>query len=239
MRGDRMRMSSAPFFATATVLAGSLALTGCSSSSNDNEATPSASASTSVPQLDVSAFTADFCAMEQLEGRRRPGQGHDRGPAARHDHLDALRPVRRPLLEQAFQAAGPVRRPVQDRQRAGKRVDHADPGRRGRSPRAPRVLLVDPLDSGSGAAIESEGRGAGRQGHRLRPPGARAARPDRYYVSFDNVQVGEPSARAWSTASPPGRCRSPNILVMDGDPDRQQRQAVRAGLQRRPAAEVR
>ena len=79
------------------------------------------------------------------------------------------------------------------------------PGRRSRTPQGDKstqqqqaeqaitngakVLLLVNLDSGSGAAIEANAAVAGREGHRLRPPDARGDAD--YYVSFDNVKVGE------------------------------------------------
>jgi D-xylose transport system substrate-binding protein len=79
------------------------------------------------------------------------------------------------------------------------------------------VLLVDPLDAGSGAAIESKAATAGVKVidyDRLTTGGP----ADRYYVSFDNVQVGKligqgevDCIKAWNVAKP-------NLLIMDGDP---------------------
>jgi D-xylose transport system substrate-binding protein len=79
------------------------------------------------------------------------------------------------------------------------------------------VLLVDPLDPGSGAAIESKAKAAGVKVidyDRLVTGGP----ADRYYVSFDNVKVGKligdgeiACLKAWNVTKP-------NILVMNGDP---------------------
>jgi len=78
------------------------------------------------------------------------------------------------------------------------------------------VLLVDPLDSGSGAAIEKNARDHGVKVidyDRLTLGGTRD-----YYVSFDNVNVGKVMGQgvvdcvtAWNVASP-------QVLLMDGDP---------------------
>jgi len=79
------------------------------------------------------------------------------------------------------------------------------------------VLLLDSLDSGSGAAIEANALSKGVKVidyDRLTKGGAAG----RIYVSFDNVKVGQLIGQgaidciaAWNVAKP-------NILVMDGDP---------------------
>ena len=100
------------------------------------------------------------------------------------------------------------------------------------------VLLIDALDSGSGAAIEANAASKGVaviDYDRLTLGGP----DDRYYVSFDNVNVGKLIGQgevdciaAWNVTGPehPDHGRRP---------DRQQREAVRPGLQRRAEAAVR
>ena len=78
------------------------------------------------------------------------------------------------------------------------------------------VLVIDPLDSGSGAAIEQNATQKGVKVidyDRITLNGSAA-----YYVSFDNVQVGkligqgfEDCVTAWAVAKP-------QVLIMDGDP---------------------
>lgn len=65
---------------------------------------------------------------------------------------------------------------------------------------------MDPSSSGVGASIETYAKEHGVpviDYDRLTLGGNRA-----YYVSFDNVGVGKPSARAWSIASTPRRSKS-------------------------------
>jgi D-xylose transport system substrate-binding protein len=79
------------------------------------------------------------------------------------------------------------------------------------------VLLVDPLDPGSGAAIESKAESAGVKVidyDRLVTGGP----ADRYYVSFNNVQVGKLIGDGEVSCITSWNVSKPNILVMDGDP---------------------
>jgi D-xylose transport system substrate-binding protein len=79
------------------------------------------------------------------------------------------------------------------------------------------VLLVDPLDPGSGAAIESKAESSGLKVidyDRLVTGGP----ADRYYVSFDNVQVGKLIGQGEVDCIGAWKVSNPNILVMDGDP---------------------
>jgi D-xylose transport system substrate-binding protein len=79
------------------------------------------------------------------------------------------------------------------------------------------VLLVDPLDPGSGAAIESKAESAGAKVidyDRLVTGGP----ADRYYVSFDNVKVGNLIGQGEVDCISAWNVSKPNILVMNGDP---------------------
>jgi D-xylose transport system substrate-binding protein len=79
------------------------------------------------------------------------------------------------------------------------------------------VLLVDPLDAGSGAAIEAKARAAGVATidyDRLVTGGP----ADRYYVSFDNVEVGKMIGDGFVQCVTDWLVSNPNVLVMDGDP---------------------
>ena len=63
-----MTSSRKPFMLTAVFLTGALALTSCSSDStaDGGAASPAASDSATVPEIDVAAFTADFSEMAKL-----------------------------------------------------------------------------------------------------------------------------------------------------------------------------
>ena len=100
------------------------------------------------------------------------------------------------------------------------------------------MLLVDPLDSGIGAAIESnaESKGVKVIDYDRLVTGGPA---DRYYVSFDNVKVGKLIGQGEVDCISAWNVKKPNILIMDGDPTDNNAQAVRPGLQRRAGAELR
>jgi D-xylose transport system substrate-binding protein len=79
------------------------------------------------------------------------------------------------------------------------------------------VLIVDPLDSGSGAAIEANATSKGVKVidyDRLTKGGA----PGRFYVSFDNVKVGRTMGQGLVDCVTAWNVKQPNVLIMDGDP---------------------
>jgi D-xylose transport system substrate-binding protein len=79
------------------------------------------------------------------------------------------------------------------------------------------VLLVDPLDPGSGAAIESKAESQGVKVidyDRLVTGGPK----DRYYVSFNNVEVGKLIGQGMVDCIDAWNVSKPNLLVMSGDP---------------------
>ena len=79
------------------------------------------------------------------------------------------------------------------------------------------VLLVDPLDSGSGAAIENNATSKGVKVidyDRLTKGGP----PDRVYVSFDNVKVGKAIGDGFVQCVKDWNVAKPNVIVMNGDP---------------------
>jgi D-xylose transport system substrate-binding protein len=79
------------------------------------------------------------------------------------------------------------------------------------------VLLVDALDSGSGAAIEANAASKGVaviDYDRLTLGGP----DDRFYVSFDNVSVGKLIGQGEVDCIAAWNVKDPNLLIMDGDP---------------------
>src|SRR5690348_7459908 len=78
------------------------------------------------------------------------------------------------------------------------------------------VLLVDPLDSGSGAAIEQNAAAKGVKTidyDRLTLNGSST-----YYVRFDNVNVGKLIGQGFVDCGQAWNVSKPQVLVMDGDP---------------------
>jgi D-xylose transport system substrate-binding protein len=78
------------------------------------------------------------------------------------------------------------------------------------------VLIVDPLDSGVGASIESYAKSQGVaviDYDRLTLGGTRS-----YYVSFNNVQVGKLMGEGLQSCITSWNVKSPNVVVMKGAP---------------------
>jgi D-xylose transport system substrate-binding protein len=161
-------------------------------------------------------FTADFSAMEKLKPLVSQGQGligvllPDTTTSTRYVTYDA------PYLTQAFQAAGLSADQF--------KIDNAQGSASTMQTQAEAditagasVLLVDPLDSGSGAAIEANAASKGVkviEYDRLTKGGP----ADGIYVSFDNVSVGQLIGQGEVDCISAWNVPSPNILVMDGDP---------------------
>jgi D-xylose transport system substrate-binding protein len=181
-----------------------------SSEGGGSGSTPAAS----VPNVDVNAFTADFAVMKTLKGLAAQGKGKvgvllpDTTTSARYVTYDA------PLLTKAFQTAGFTDFKIDNAQGSASTMQQqaeAD------ITEGASVLLIDPLDPGSGAAIEANAESKGVKVidyDRLVLGGP----SDRYYVSFDNVEVGKLIGQGEVDCISAWNVKNPNILVMDGDP---------------------
>jgi D-xylose transport system substrate-binding protein len=78
------------------------------------------------------------------------------------------------------------------------------------------VLILDPIDSGTGASIENNAKAHGVaviDYDRLTLGGNRS-----YYVSFNNVQVGKLMGQGLVSCITDWNVKSPNVVVMKGDP---------------------
>jgi D-xylose transport system substrate-binding protein len=154
--------------------------------------------------------------MNQLKGLAARGKGligvllPDTTSSARYVQYDA------PYLKDAFEAAGltPSEFKIDNAQGSDSTMQQqaeAD------ITAGASVLLVDPEDTGTGAAIE---KNAEKQGvkvidyDRLVSGGP----SDRYYVSFNNVQVGKLIGQGEVSCISQWHVSKPNILIMDGDP---------------------
>jgi D-xylose transport system substrate-binding protein len=196
-----------------------LVLSACS---NDNGTTSSGPSGTTAPsgatapQINATDFTADFSVMEQLTGLASQGTGligvllPDTTTSTRYVQYDA------PYLQQAFEAAGLSSDQF--------KIDNAQGDANTMQTQAEAdinagasVLLIDGIDSSSGAAIAQK---AASQGvavidyDRLNSGGP----ADRYYVSFNNVEVGKTMGQGLVDCITAWNLQDPNILIMDGDP---------------------
>ena len=169
-----------------------------------------------VPNVSASSFTVDFAQMKRLKGLASEGKGKigvllpDTTTSARYVEFDA------PYLKDAFEAAG--------LSPSDFKIDNAHGSTSTMQQQAEAditsgasVLLIDPIDTGSGAAIESKAESEGVKVidyDRLVSGGP----ADRYYVSFNNVQVGKMIGDGMVKCIQDWGVKNPNVLVMDGDP---------------------
>jgi D-xylose transport system substrate-binding protein len=169
-----------------------------------------------VPNVSASSFTVDFAQMKRLKGLASEGKGKigvllpDTTTSARYVEFDA------PYLKDAFEAAG--------LSSSDFKIDNAHGSTSTMQQQAEAditsgasVLLIDPIDTGSGAAIESKAESEGVKVidyDRLVTGGP----ADRYYVSFNNVQVGKMIGDGMVKCIQDWGVKNPNVLVMDGDP---------------------
>lgn len=178
--------------------------------------TSSGSTTQAPPAITADSFTADFSAMEQLKSVAAQGKGMigvllpDTTTSARYVTFDA------PYLKKAFEAAG--------LSSSDFKIDNAHNSAATMQTQAEAditagasVLLVDALDSGSGAAIEANAAAHGVKVidyDRL----VKGGQEGRVYVSFDNVKVGQLIGQGEVDCLSSWGVTKPNILVMDGDP---------------------
>ena len=197
-------------------LAGVALAAACGSSGSSSSGGGSSAPAASVPAPDAAAFTADFSLMKTLAPLAAQGKGlvgvllPDTTTSARYVEFDA------PYLKQAFEAAG--------LKSSQFKIDNAQGSASTMQQQAEAditagasVLLVDPLDPGSGAAIESNAESQGVKVidyDRLVTGGP----ADRFYVSFNNVQVGQLIGKGEVSCIAAWGVKKPNILIMDGDP---------------------
>jgi D-xylose transport system substrate-binding protein len=209
-------MNRKPTVLFATLVLLGLVLAACSNSSNSTSSSSTATASVQVPQISAGDFTSDFAVMSQLSDLASQGSGMigvllpDTETSTRYTEYDA------PFLTKAFQTAGLSSDQF--------KIDNAQGSASTMQTQAEAdinagasVLLVDALDSGSGSAIEAKAAAAGVaviDYDRLTLGGP----ADRYYVSFNNVQVGQLIGKGEVSCITAWKVKDPNILVMDGDP---------------------
>jgi D-xylose transport system substrate-binding protein len=200
--------------ATTAVLLLGFGLGACSSNSSSSSSAPGSSAT--VPAIAAGDFTADFSVMAQLKDLAASGTGligvllPDTTTSTRYVQYD------KPLLTKAFEAAGLSADQF--------KIDNAQGSTTTMQTQAEAdinagatVLLIDPIDPASGAAIEqnAESKGVKVIDYDRLVLGGPA---DRYYVSFNNVQVGQLIGQGEVDCISAWKVAKPNILIMDGDP---------------------
>jgi D-xylose transport system substrate-binding protein len=129
--------------------------------------------------------------------------------SARYVEFDA------PLLKQAFTAAGLTSAQFTVENALGSTATQFSDAQTAITKGA-TVLVVDPIDSGTGAHIESYAKSHGAaviDYDRLTLGGTRS-----YYVSFDNVKVGTVMGQGLVSCITAWGLKNPNVIVMRGDP---------------------
>jgi D-xylose transport system substrate-binding protein len=193
-------------------IAAAAGLTACSKPVQSRSA---AALGSVLPTVSAASFTNDFSVMRKLAGLTRIGTGKigvllpDTTTSPRYTEFDA------PYLARALQAAGLSRSQFIITNAQGSDATEQAQAQSDMTQGA-TVLLLDPIDSGVGASIESAAAALGVKVidyDRMTLGGTRA-----YYVSFDNVAVGALMARGLISCIQAWQVRKPDILVMRGAP---------------------
>ena len=190
-------------------------VTACGGDS-DNESASTTTESSGTPTIGVDDLTADFSAMAKLKPLASEGEGMigvllpDTTTSTRYVQYDA------PNLKKAFETAGLSSDQFKIQNAQGSTSTMQQQAEAMITDGA-SVLLVDPLDPGSGAAIEENAMSKGVKVidyDRLVTGGPK----DRYYVSFNNVEVGELICQGEVDCITAWKVNKPQVLVMSGDP---------------------
>jgi D-xylose transport system substrate-binding protein len=192
---------------------------GTSSSSSAASAAPSgagpASSSAGTPTLTVGDITPSFSALRALATLATKGKGNvavilpDTVSSARWEYFDA------PYLKAAFAAAGLPSSDLSVQNALGVDATQVSMAQSAIAKGA-SVLIICPLDSGTGAHIEQLANEAGVtviDYDRLTLGGTRA-----FYVSFDNVKVGTVMGQGLVQCIQDWGVTDPNVIVMKGAP---------------------
>jgi D-xylose transport system substrate-binding protein len=163
----------------------------------------------------VTSFTRNFSAMASLKGIASQGKGKvavilpDTVSSARYTEFDA------PYLARAFTTAGLTSSQYIIQNAQGSDTTQLTDAQSDISAGA-TVLVVDALDSGVGASIESYAKSHGVavvDYDRLVLGGSR-----QYYISFDNVKVGTLIGQGLVACVAAWHTSKPNVIVMKGSP---------------------
>jgi D-xylose transport system substrate-binding protein len=195
-----------------------LLIAACSSGSSSGTPSSGSSASSSsgsAPSISVSDLNNSFSAMAQLKSLASSGKGSvavilpDTVSSTRYVEFDA------PYLKQAFTAAGLSSSDFTIQNALGQDATQLSDAKTAITKGA-TVLIVDPLDSGVGASIENYAKSQGVaviDYDRLTLGGTRS-----YYVSFNNVKVGQLMGQGLESCITAWGVKSPNVVVMKGAP---------------------
>ncbi|HEY1616559.1 MAG TPA: substrate-binding domain-containing protein [Streptosporangiaceae bacterium] len=191
-----------------------LAVAACGSSGGSS-GSGSGGSSAPVPQLTLSQLNNSFSAMTTLKPLVARGKGNvavilpDTVSSTRYVEFDA------PYLKESFEKAGLKSSQFTVQNALGSDTTQFSDAQTAITKGA-SVLVVDPLDSGVGAHIESYAKSHGVtviDYDRLTLGGTR-----KYYVSFNNVQVGKLIGQGLVSCVAAWHVKKPQVIVMRGAP---------------------
>jgi D-xylose transport system substrate-binding protein len=169
----------------------------------------------SVPQVSINSLNNAFSAMTTLKPLASRGKGNvavilpDTVTSTRYVEFDA------PYLKEALAKAGLSSSQYSVQNALGVDATQFSDAQTAITGGA-SVLIVDPIDSGVGARIESYATAHGVaviDYDRLTLGGTR-----KYYVSFNNVLVGTKIGQGFVSCVAAWHVKSPQVIVMKGDP---------------------
>jgi D-xylose transport system substrate-binding protein len=200
--------------AAAIAASAALVVAACGSSGPSSSSSGSASGSASAaPQLSITALNNSFSAMSTLKPLVSKGKGNvavilpDTVTSTRYVEFDA------PYLKQALSTAGLSSSQFTIQNALGSDSTQLADAQTAITKGA-TVLIVDPIDSGVGAHIESYAKSHGVvviDYDRLTLGGTR-----KYYVSFNNAQVGKLIGQGLVSCVAAWKVKSPQVIVMRG-----------------------
>jgi D-xylose transport system substrate-binding protein len=200
---------------TALAACAALVAAACSSSPSSTSSAPSSSSTTapSVPQISVSDFNLSFSAMTDLKPLASRGHGDvaailpDTVSSTRYVEFDA------PYLTKSMKLAGLSSSQIIVQNALGSdATEYSDA--QADITKGASVLIMDGLDSGVGAKIESYAKAHGVpviDYDRLTLGGSR-----KYYVSFNNTEVGTLLGDGLVSCIKTWHVTKPQVLVMHG-----------------------
>jgi D-xylose transport system substrate-binding protein len=184
-------------------------------SSGSSSPSSSGSSGSSVPKLSFTSFNLTFDAMKDLKPLASKGKGNvavilpDTVSSTRYVEFDA------PYLKKSMQLAGLSSTQIVVQNALGSdATEYSDA--QADITKGASVLIMDPLDSGVGARIESYAKSHGVpviDYDRLTLGGSR-----KYYVSFNNVQVGTLLGQGLVKCISDWKVSKPQVMVMRGAP---------------------
>jgi D-xylose transport system substrate-binding protein len=198
-----------------TAVAGSAALVIAACGSSSSNGSSGGSTSSSTPKLSLSQIDNTFAAMATLKPLAAKGKGSvavilpDTVSSTRYVEFDA------PYLKESFQKAGLKSSQYVVQNALGSDATQFSDAQTDITKGA-TVLVVDALDSGVGAHIESYAKAHGVpviDYDRLVLGGQR-----KYYVSFNNVQVGKLIGQGMVSCVAAWGVKKPQLIVMKGAP---------------------